>query len=120
MTNIKYIVLFTLFWSFNTFVFGACTTEYGAYSGGYQAGVEQKKNSSGSKNSDFYILQNGNCRGVIQAYSAAKVIAPKQFSISTDAVYALCVQGARDGYESKMAGQFYKKECIDYPIAKVK
>lgn len=120
MRNIKYIVFFTLLWSINSSVFGACTTEQGAYSGGYQAGVEQKTISDGNKNSDYYILQNGNCNGVIQAYSGAKRIAPKQFPVSTDAVYTLCVQGARDGYDTKKPGQFYKKECIDFPIAKLK
>lgn len=116
----KILVFLTLFGLINTLLLGACTTEQGAYSGGYQAGIEQKGNSDGDKNSDYYILQNGNCNGVVQAYSGAKIIAPKQFKTSTDTVYALCVQGARDGYNGKKAAKFYKKECIDYPIAKVK
>ncbi|HQS67792.1 MAG TPA: hypothetical protein PLM93_11465 [Sulfuricurvum sp.] len=116
----KILIFLTLWSSISTHLLGACTTEQGAYSGGYQAGIEQKSSSDGNKNFDYSILQNGNCHGVIQAYSGAKMIAPKQFKTSTDTVYALCVQGARDGYDGKKTGKFYKIECIDYPIAKVK
>lgn len=116
----KILIFLTLWSSISSLLLGACTTEQGAYSGGYQAGIEQKGYSDGNKKSDYYILQNGNCNGVIQAYSGAKMIAPKQFKTSTDTVYALCVQGARDGYDGKKTGKFYKKECVDYPIAKVK
>lgn len=121
MTNIKYIAIFTLLWSINTSVFAtSCTTEQGAYSGGYKDGTEARKDPHENKNMDYYVLKNGGCRGMTQAYSSAKHIAPTQFKPSVDTVYLLCVQGAFAGYDGKKPGNNYKKECEDYPIAKLK
>lgn len=116
---IKPLGLLLIFGGLSLFA-ATCTTEQGAYSGGYQNGIMAKKNPNENKNMDYYVLKNGGCRGMINAYSSAKYIAPTQFKTSVDTVYLLCVQGAFAGYDGNRPGKYYKKECEDYPIAKLK